>query len=353
MKILRITVLLLLIAAAGCTPLEEPASPQSSAEQIITAAAATIEAGGLLPEAPPATPTAEPAAPTLTATPGYIVPAEVVSENLNLRSGPGTFYQTIGRYPQGSIVYTLEMTPNGDWIKVSAPVTGGQREGWMAAAFLDLTGLEAALPVTSWPAEQTLSGTVTDQFGGPISAVRIALSTEQAGTSQRAEAVSNLAGEFAFYLPTDITNPVSLEIVALNCDSNITTLQPDGSCTAPDHFPIDWRETVFLPQTEPVLFTYEEGITALEGIVAYQDGNGASEILVRATRTSDNAQSEMVTPVGGQFSLPLGPGTWEVVAVRFLRDGTPLLSDTRIYEVTPAGEELPYLTIPYIEIVER
>jgi hypothetical protein len=75
--------------------------------------------------------------------------------------------------------------------------------------------------------------------------------------------------------------------------------------------------------------------------------------LVRATRQSDGVQSEQVTPVGGAFRLPLGPGTWEVVAVRFHSDGTALLGDTRVYEVTSAGQTFDPLTIPYIEIIER
>ncbi len=282
-----------------------------------------------------------------------MVLAEVLSDNLNLRAGPGTFFESLGGYLKGSTVLTLEMTADGDWIKVSAPGAGGPRVGWMASAFLDLTALDAALPVREWPAEQTLTGTVTDQDGKAVSAARIALTTDLEGTEQRAEAVSNLAGEFAFYLPPDTVGPFNLEIVALNCGSNIATLQPDGSCTATNHFPTHWRETISLPQDRPLAFTYEKGITALEGIVAYQDGNGASQILVRATRTSDSVQSEMVTPVGGLFRLPLGLGTWEVVAVRFLQDGTPLLSETRIFKVTAAEEMLPYLTIPYNEIAER
>jgi hypothetical protein len=39
--------------------------------------------------------------------------------------------------------------------------------------------------------------------------------------------------------------------------------------------------------------------------------------------------------------------------VRFHSDGTALLGDTRVYEVTSAGQTFDPLTIPYIEIIER
>jgi hypothetical protein len=76
-------------------------------------------------------------------------------------------------------------------------------------------------------------------------------------------------------------------------------------------------------------------------------------VLVRATRISDAVTSEKVTPVGGEFSLPLGMGEWEVVAVRFQEDSTPLIGETRTYEVTTAGQEFEELIIPYNEIVEQ
>ena len=110
---------------------------------------------------------------------------------------------------------------------------------------------------------------------------------------------------------------------------------------------------MYLPQVQPVRFTYEKGISFLEGKVVYQDGNGASQILVRATRNADGAQSEYVTLQGGAFRLPLGEGYWEVVAVRFLQDGTPLISDTYSYQVSIQGQEWESLLIPYIEIIDR
>ncbi len=277
--------------------------------------------------------------------PAYMVPALVTSETLNLRAGPGTFFAIVQSYTRGTQVTTLEMTPDGRWIRVAAPGS----EGWMTADFLDLSELEAALPVVSWPEAYMIYGSVLDTQGYPISGVRMAATTG----NQRAEAASTHDGRFYIYVPAEISGPFNLEIVAVNCGSSIAEIQEDGSCRAGDYFPVHWQETVTPPQSEPVHFTYEAGIAFLEGKVAYQDGNGASQILVRATRVSDGVQSEFVTPVGGEFRLPLGKGEWEVVAVRFQQDGTPLISETRVYQITAAGQELEPLILPYNEIIDR
>ena len=344
-----ITILLL----AGCRSNQNETTPEQDAASLITtAAAATVQAMGITLEPDSQDKPTQTASSTTAATetPGFLAQAIVESANLNLREGPGTFFQIIKGYPQGTAVTTLEMTHDGSWIKVAAP-DGAQ--GWMAAQFLDLTAMQAALPITAWPETQTIFGTVLDRNGNPINAARIVAVTETDLGELRSETTSTTEGQFYIYMPPGLKGPFDLEIVALNCGSTITITLADGSCGAVDYFPLAWRETVSLPQTEPVRFTYEKGAAFLEGKVVYQDGNGASQILVRAIRYADGAQSEFVTPQGGEFRLPLGIGYWEVVAVRFLSDGTPLSSEIYSYQVSLNGQEFQPLIIPYIEIIER
>jgi len=353
MKRFLALLLTLLLSLSACQPQEnDAASEQDAASLIMTAAAATAEAMGITLE--PADTVLPTELPTLTTapteTPAYFASAIVLSGNLNLRAGPGTLSVVIKGYPQGTRVTPLEMTADGAWIKVAA-ADGNQ--GWMAADFLDLSALQAALPIADWHEENTIYGTVLERFGEPINAARIAATIETEQGEQRVETTSMRDGNFEIYVPAGLTGPFNLEIVAINCGSRIAETLPDGSCAAVNHFPLDWRATVTLPQTQPVRFTYEKGISILEGKVVYQDGNGASQILVRATRNADGAQSEYVTPQGGEFRLPLGTGYWEVVAVRFLQDGTPLISETYSYQVSLQGQEWEPLIIPYNDIIER
>lgn len=345
--------LILLLTLAGCKPKDStPTTEQDAAVLIMTAAAGTAEALGisLETEASPTAIATETPVPAATETPTYMAIAIVESNTLNMREGPGTFFKITSSFNQGDRVTTLEMTPDGSWIKVAAD---SRAQGWMAATFLDLTALETALPIVSWQDSQTIYGTVLDQDGNPVTAARIAAVIATETGELRAEAISTADGNFAIYTPPGLTGPFNLEIVALNCGSNIAEVQPDGSCKTEDYYPIQWKQAVYLPQTQAVRFTYERGIAFLDGQVVYQDGNGASQILVRATRQSDGVQSEFVTPQGGKFRLPLGTGTWDVVAVRFMQDGTPLVSETRTYVIKTPGQALEQLTIPYIEIIER
>lgn len=344
---------ILLLSLSACRSQENTSeSEQDAASLIMTAAAATAEAMGItLEPAEQGEPTETlPPTATPTETPTFLAPAIVISGRLNLRAGPSTFFEILRAFPEGSRLTTLEMTADGTWIKVAAE---DGTQGWVFASFLDLSALEAALPIASFPDQNTIYGTVLDTAGEPINAARIAAAIDTEQGEQRAETTSTWDGVFAIYVPAGLTGPFNLEIVAINCGSRIAETLPDGSCAAVDHFPLDWRETVYLPQIQPVRFTYEEGTSFLEGKVVYQDGNGASQILVRATRSADGAQSEFVTPQGGEFRLPLGEGNWDVVAVRFMQDGTPLLSEMYSYQVSLQGQEWEPLIIPYNEIIER
>ncbi len=356
-KHIAILLVILLLMTGGCSNRESnvEANQEEAASVVYTAAALTAEAISQTQQ--PSTPipsSTEEIVPTQTNIPAYVTPVDVTLNGLNLRSGPGLLFDSLGTFASGTQVLTLGMIGDGSWIRVRAPLSsGGAVEGWMFAEFLDLSTLEAALPVVELPTNNTVRGRITDLQGNPIRSVRVAIFVTTDNGEQRDEATSNREGEFFLYLPNGLSEAARLEIVAVNCSSNISEVLPGGSCLVTDYFPVHWRETISLPQEEQVTFTYEEGVAFVEGKVVYQDGNGASEILVKATRQSDGVESEQVTPVGGAFRLPLGPGIWEVIAVRFRQDGTALLGETRLYEINASGNELEPLIIPYIEIIER
>lgn len=353
-KMLIFTSVLLLTACGSIQNSEKP-SQQNSTSLLYTLAAQTAEASKLTANTPVASPQPTEETPVVpTSTAAFAVQAPIAADLVNLRSGPGTFFSALGTIYRGVEVTATGMLADGSWIKVYAPQTDGSSvEGWVFASLLDLSSLESSLPILQWPVKNTISGTITDQQGNPINAVRVAASTVNEGKDLRAEGNSNRSGEFFIYAPIELAGPFTLEIVAVNCSSSISKIKADGSCMVTDYFPVSWRTSISLPQQNPVRFIYERGVAFLEGKVVYQDGNGASQILVRATRRSDGVESEFVTPVGGAFRLPLGLGTWDLVAVRFLSDGTPLTSESRVLEITSSGQVIEPLLISYTEIIER
>lgn len=359
MKYIKWLMIIAMVTLAGCNSQtnisNQEISQQESVALIYTAAAMTAESGEVTPQSSTPQPEATLAeTPIPTAQPDYMIPVSVELNGLILRGGPGTLFSQLATFALGTQVQTLGMVPDGTWIKVRAPLSdGGTIDGWMFAQYLDLTQLEVALPLEEMSPQNTVSGVVVDSEGNPVDDVRVSVVIETENGELRDESTTNRQGAFQVYYPFGLADSARVEVVAVNCNSRIAEYVADAGCLVEDYFPTHWQETISLPQSTDLTFTYEKAAAYLEGKVVYQDGNGASEILVRATRQEDGVQSEQVTPVGGAFRLPLGLGTWEVVAVRFQSDGTALIGETRIYEVGADGEAFDPLMIPYIEIIER
>jgi uncharacterized protein YgiM (DUF1202 family) len=77
-------------------------------------------------------PSSQPTAPVTGDAPAIIGRAEVITDSLNIRSGPGTTFSVITAVPQGTVLNVL--ANQGDWIKVRI----GMAEGYGIAKYLDL-----------------------------------------------------------------------------------------------------------------------------------------------------------------------------------------------------------------------
>jgi serine/threonine-protein kinase len=103
---------------------------------------------------PTATPTPRPT-PTPTRTPTPLPDAFVKAEAGNLRAGPGTEYDIIGKVKKGDSVTIISKNRAGDWVKVS--VSG--RSGWLLVNLLDLN-----ISLSSVPIETHIPPTPTPAF---------------------------------------------------------------------------------------------------------------------------------------------------------------------------------------------
>ena len=96
---------------------------------------------------PTTTPTETPTptfTPTATPTPTPKPDAVVNTEALNLRSGPGTVYDVLGRLKRGDCLKVTGKCPEGDWLRVICP---RGREGWAACSGLQVNVDIAGVPV--------------------------------------------------------------------------------------------------------------------------------------------------------------------------------------------------------------
>lgn len=338
----RISLLILLaiaISLVGCTN-----SAEKQISQAYTAAAETKDVIETIPPTPTleiSQPTSPPPA-TPTPTPTWVTTAFVITGPLNLRRGPGTFFDTYGNLPMQSRMYVLGAIPGGEWLEVLAPNPNGDGQvvGWVYTNFVEIANFLGAIPVVSWPEELTIYGTITDKNETPINGVRVAAVYQTESGELRDDTPTNENGEFALYVPKDLTGPFDVQITAVNCNSWISDWLEEGDCAVLDHFQVEWRSTEFVPLAQPVHFYFEQAVTQLEGKIHYADGWGYPGVLVKATRLEDGVESERVSPNNGKFSIPLGYGTWEVVAIRFERDGTPFFSDRVSYNITEENQDI-------------
>ena len=106
---------------------------------------------------------------TVTGTPvGVMAVVRLDQENqINVRSGPGVFFDNVGVLLPGQKVPALGRTAGGDWILVQYPGTQGG-SGWIYAPLVSLTSGTLSIiepPSTPTPAiTQTIDPTLAAQF---------------------------------------------------------------------------------------------------------------------------------------------------------------------------------------------
>jgi uncharacterized protein YraI len=96
---------------------------------------------------PTLAPTASPEAPPETPTPAAAPPeirAQVTANGLNLREAPGSTSAIVGSAEEGDSFLVTGRTQDGAWLRVCCV---GEREVWLSAAYVNLTGAAEAAPV--------------------------------------------------------------------------------------------------------------------------------------------------------------------------------------------------------------
>lgn len=100
---------------------------------------------------PTATPSPQPSAtqvpPTFTLT---AVPLQVTAtQNVNIRSGPGTNFSIIGKLEQGKTAPLIGKSPDDVWWQIAFPTE--QESGWVAAQFVTVSGETTSIAIVAIP----------------------------------------------------------------------------------------------------------------------------------------------------------------------------------------------------------
>jgi uncharacterized protein YraI len=99
------------------------------------------------------TPTVTPMQPTLTATPLLIY--GILTIKINVRSGPGITYDSLGQLDAGGKVQVIARDSSGAWYQILYP-SSSQGRGWVTAQYVTIpTGILVPLQATPIPAGPT------------------------------------------------------------------------------------------------------------------------------------------------------------------------------------------------------
>jgi len=176
-------------------------------------------------------------------------PATVNVQVINLRSGPGTGFDVLGKYAQDAPVAVLGKALGDEWLLVETPA--GQL-GWMTYEFLAIETPLEALPVINSAYNILVKGTVTDSSGTPVDLVTVAVYQQTVSGELRSDDITNAAGEFFVFLPNGAQGKFSVAIVGVDCNSSIM----DADCEYEGKFDANGIAEITLPSSDTVSFVY-------------------------------------------------------------------------------------------------
>lgn len=325
MKAVIFNVLLTLCAVfalGGCRVAESTPTLTAVVEPSATAASTATAT-----ETPEPTATAEPQ-PTATVTPAPLgtLAAVVPVENLNLRSGPGTTYAILGSYPQNSELFVTARIPGNEWVRVQ---TADEKTGWMSTGMLELGDSVNTLPWEEVTDSTIVSGRVIDSDGKPVNGATVAVMQRLTDSTLRTDAVSDADGYWYAYIPTESAGMWEVQLVSVACDSWIY----DDACNFSGHFLYNYRFIFEPPPISPFLFLFETADQRITGDITNAEGVPVA-MRVFAER-ADGAYVYVLSNTQGQFTLPVGAGSWKVYGMQY----NPNLEGESVTVLVEAGTE--------------
>ncbi|RPJ20808.1 MAG: SH3 domain-containing protein, partial [Chloroflexi bacterium] len=131
----------------------------------------------------------------------------VVQQQLNVRSGPGTGFNSLGTLNAQDVVSLTGKDPNGAWLQIDFPQGAGpEGKGWVNAAFVQAQGAEN-LPIITEAGLIVGTGTPT---GIPFTPTVTLLPAMDDGDSAQSPAINvtfSAAGTHDLQYSSDISSP--------------------------------------------------------------------------------------------------------------------------------------------------
>lgn len=190
----------------------------------------------------------------------------IIQQQINVRSGPGTSFNSLGTLNAQDVVNLTGKNANGTWLQISFPTGAGpDGKGWVNAAFAQATGVEN-LPIITEAGEVVGTGTPTRIPFTPTPTVLPAWPDNDSATNPIISVAFEPAGTRALIYNGDVSAPegdtqdwiqftpysrdILLEVTCIGSELNIE-LTPNG-LTIPQTEGIRCGSKMSIP-TEPNL----------------------------------------------------------------------------------------------------
>lgn len=131
--------------------------------------------------------------------------AAIVQQQINVRSGPGTSFNSLGTLNAQDVVNLTGKDPNGAWLQIAFSA-GPEGKGWVNAAFVRAQGVEN-LPIITEAGEIVGTGTPANVPAAPTSTVIPAWIDNDSFGNPVASVIFELAGTHTLIYEGDISTP--------------------------------------------------------------------------------------------------------------------------------------------------
>jgi uncharacterized protein YraI len=129
----------------------------------------------------------------------------IVQQQLNVRSGPGTDFNSLGTLNPQDIVSLTGKDPNGAWLQIDF-AAGPEGKGWVNAAFVRAQGVEN-LPIVAESGQVVGTGTPTNVPPTPTPTVVPAWEDHDSSDSPIASVIFETTGTRTFIYNGDLSYP--------------------------------------------------------------------------------------------------------------------------------------------------
>ncbi|HEY2979783.1 MAG TPA: SH3 domain-containing protein [Anaerolineales bacterium] len=132
-------------------------------------------------------------------------PQAVATQQINVRSGPGTDFNSLGTINAQDVVTLTGKNASGTWLQIEF-AAGPDGKGWVNAAFVQATGVEE-LPIIAETGQVVGTGTPAAVPPPPTATIGASASDDDSASAPAVSVVFSPLGSRALFYTSDVSSP--------------------------------------------------------------------------------------------------------------------------------------------------